>query len=147
MEQRKTILEDLSGVIGFTNTLKLMAWFGGDHKRRLYIPLTFDPDQIMAKVIGEDSARRLIQEWPGEFLSVPSLPDYEADVRKRKVKRMIEQNFGTQEIAGFLEMSERRIQQICRELELAELIPVQGPQKSPKEKVVPKSRGVFSAGK
>ena len=41
--------------------------------------------------------------------------------------RFIEKGFGTREIAGMLRISERRVQQILRELEVAGLVQVAGP--------------------
>ena len=54
----------------------------------------------------------------------PATPD---DLRKRFVARMIEKGFGTHEIAGMQRISERRVQQILRELEVAGLVQVVGP--------------------
>lgn len=128
MELQNTTLDDIAAVIGFSATLRLVAWFGDGGN--LYVPQTAGEDHLLARLIGVASARRLCEAWPGEHLAVPRLRDHEDDVRKRTVARLIEKDFSTREIAGMERISERRVQQICRELEAAGLIPVLGPAKS-----------------
>lgn len=125
MKTHKTTLEDICAVIGFTATLRLAAWFG-DGTSNLYVPQKVEEGMLLCRLIGEPAARRMVAEWPGENVAVPMLRDYEDDMRKRFVGRMLEQGFGTREISGKMRMSERRVQQICRELELAGLIRVVG---------------------
>ena len=60
---------------------------------------------------------------------MPYINDYEVDIRRRATARMLERGFGTREIAAHLRISERRVQQMCRELEAEGLIPVIGPVK------------------
>ena len=129
MELKNTTLDDLSAVIGFSATLRLAAWFGDGSN--LYVPTQVTVEQLLSRLIGLSNAQRLSAEWGGEHIAIPRLKDYEDDVRKRIVGRMFEKNFGTREIAGHMRMSERRVQQICRELEMSGLIPVQGPRKTP----------------
>lgn len=121
-------LDDISAVIGFSATLRLVAWFGDGNN--LYVPIEPDESQIVVKLIGLSAAQRLSAAWPGEHLAVPRLRDHEDDVRKRYVARLVERGFSTREIASLCRTSERRVQQICRELEAAGLVPVLGPAKS-----------------
>lgn len=120
MELRNTTLDDISSVIGFSATLRLVAWFGDGGN--LYVPIVAEEGHLLARLLGLSSAKRLCEAWPGEHLAVPRLRDHEDDLRKRFVARMIEKGFGTREIAGMQRISERRVQQILRELELAGLV-------------------------
>ena len=125
MELRNTTLDDISSVIGFSATLRLVAWFGDGSN--LYVPNTAEEGHFLVRLIGLPAAARLCEAWPGEHLAVPRLRDHEDDLRKRFVARMIAKGFGTREIAGMQRISERRVQQILRELELAGLVQPAGP--------------------
>ena len=125
MELRNTTLDDISAVIGFSATLRLVAWFGDGSN--LYVPNSAEDGHLLVRLLGMTAAKRLCEAWPGEHLAVPRLRDHEDDLRKRFVARMIEKGFGTREIAGMQRISERRVQQILRELELAGLVQPAGP--------------------
>ncbi len=127
MEIHKTTLEDISAVIGFTATLRLSAWFG-DGTSNCYVPLTAEDGQLITRLIGLPAATALSKEWGGDHLAVPRLRDYEDDMRKKAIGRMFEKGFGSREIAAHLRISERRVQQICRELEVVGLIAIVGPR-------------------
>jgi hypothetical protein len=129
MNIQNTTLDDVAAVIGFSATLRLAAWFGG-RTQNLYVPQQAAEGQTLVILLGMANAMRLSAEWGGEHLAVPGIEDYEDFVRKRHVGRMFEKGFGTREIASQMRLSERRVQQICRELEVAGLIPVQGPKKN-----------------
>lgn len=116
-----TTLEDISAVIGFTATLRLSAWYG-DGIGNAYVPLLAEDGQVIARLIGLPAAKALSKEWGGEHLAVPRLRDYEDDMRKKAIARMSEKGFRNREIAAHLRISEKRVQQICRELDMAGLI-------------------------
>lgn len=138
MNLQNTTLDDVSAVIGFSATLRLAAWFGG-RTQNLYVPQEAAEGQVLALLLGLENAQRLSREWGGQTLAIPGIEAYEDMQRKRHVGRMFEKGFGTREIASQMRLSERRVQQICRELEVAGLIPVQGP-KMPR-KSAPENRG------
>jgi DNA-binding transcriptional regulator LsrR (DeoR family) len=110
----------------------LAAWFGGRAKN-VYVPLVVSEDQVLAKLIGFSAAKKMSETWGGEHLALPRLTAYEEDLRRRIVGRMLEQNFSSREVAVHLRISERRVQQIARELEVAGLIDVVVPQQSQKK--------------
>lgn len=130
MKTHKTTLEDISAVVGFTATARLAAWFG-DGNQNVYVPKKVEEGMLLVKLIGMSAAKRLVSEWPGKHLAVPTLRDYEDDRRKRFIGRMLESGFSDREIAGRLRVSERRVAQVCRELEVAGLINI----------VVPRQKG------
>lgn len=127
MDLKNTSLDDLSSVIGFSATLRLVAWFGD--AGNLYVPVQAAEEQVIVKLIGLASAKRLSAEWPGEHINVPRLSDYEVDMRRGAIAKMLESGMSTREVSHVLQISERRVQQICRELETAGLIDVVGPAK------------------
>ena len=139
--QSKTTLEDISAVVGLTATLRLAAWFG-DGTSNAYVPQEAEEGQLLVRLIGLPAAKALSKEWGGEHLAVPRLRDYEDDMRKKAIGRMFEKGFGSREIAAHLRISERRVQQICRELEVAGLIAIVGPRELP-EDFPAENEGVF----
>lgn len=137
MEMHKTVLEDICGVIGLTATLRLSAWYG-DAVNKVWVPINAEEGQVLSNLIGLPAAKRLSQEWGGQLLRIPRLTIYQDDVRKRLVGLMLELEFETQHIASQLKCSQRRVQQICRELETAGVIRPVGP---PTKKGSTKNRG------
>ena len=126
MAAKNITLDDISAIIGFTPTLRLAAWYG-DGVQNLYVPAEVQPDSTLVRLVGESAARRLSEEWGNEFLAIPFINRYEVDTKRRAIARMLDRKFGTREIAAHLAMSERRVQQICREMEAEGLIDVAAP--------------------
>jgi hypothetical protein len=141
MELKNTTLDDVAAVIGFTATLRLSAWFGDGGN--LYVPDNVTEDQMLPKLIGISAAKKLSAEWGKQHLSLPRLRAYEDDVKKRIIARMLEHKMSTREIAVHIRMSERRVQQIARELEGAGLIDIILPVKNQQEKPAAKMAGVW----
>lgn len=141
LDHSKTTLEDIAAVVGLTATLRLSAWFG-DGTSNAYVPQLAEEGQLLVRLIGLPAAKALSKEWGGEHLAVPRLRDYEDDMRKKAIGRMFEKGFGSREIAAHLRISERRVQQICRELEVAGLIAIVGPRELP-EDFPAENEGVF----
>ena len=140
MEQRNTTLDDISAVIGFTATLRLAAWYGNGNN--LYVPEEVEDGQVLVRLLGRSVAERLAQEFGREWLAVPRITSYEEDVRRQRIGSMLEKGFSTREVARHERMSERRVQQMCRDMELAGLIHPIGPAKR-----VGKSRVAISGEK
>ena len=128
MDIQNTTLDDIAAVIGFSATLRLSAWFGNGNN--LYVPDTVEDGQVLVRLIGRSAAERLTQAFGREHLAVPRLVVYEEDVRRKRIASLLEGGFSTRQISQFDRISERRVQQICRELEVAGLITPVGPAKS-----------------
>lgn len=126
MELQNTMLDDLAAVIGFSATLRLVGWFGD--RGNLYIPMEAEEGQLLIRLIGMSCAKRLTQEYGGLHLNVPRLRAYENDLVKRAVCIMLEHGMSTSEVAIQMRMSERRVQQIMRELEMVGLLAVSAPK-------------------
>ena len=85
---------------------------------------------MLVLLLGRSAAERLSQAFPGEHLAVPRLTAYEEDVRRQRIGSLLEKGLSTRQVSQFERISERRVQQICRELEQAGLIAPVGPEKS-----------------
>lgn len=120
MSLRNNTLDDIAAVIGFSATLRLSAWYGDGGN--LYIPANVDEDSLLTRLLGISAAKALSKEWGGEHLAIPRLTNYEEDARKKMICRMLEKGFGTREVSSYMRVSERRVQQICRELEVEGLL-------------------------
>lgn len=126
MEIQNSTLDDLAAVIGFTATLRLSAWFG--EEGNMYVPQKAEEGQLLVALLGLTTAQRLSDEWPGEHIAVPRPRQYDIDLRRKQVARLLEKGFSTRQVAHWLECSERRVQQTMREMEVTGILPVQGPQ-------------------
>ena len=126
MEIKNTTLDDLAAVIGFSATLRLSVWFGD--RGSLYIPNCTSESQFLAKLIGLPAATALSNAWGREHVSVPGMRQYQNDVVRRDIGEMFEHGLSSRKIAKQKGMTQRRVQQICRELECAELISIVAPE-------------------
>jgi len=122
MEIKNSTLDDIAAVVGFTATLRLCVWFGD--VGNVYIPVAVDDGQLLVRHVGKSAATRLSQEWGGQHIAIPRLTTYERDMVRRMIAMMITRGCSTREVSHMARVSERRVQQVCRELELAGLIPV-----------------------
>ncbi len=120
MNLKNSTLDDIAAVIGFTATLRLAAWFG--EGGNVYVPFQVEEGQVLVNLLGMSAARRLTEAWPGEHIAVPRPTQYEVDLMKRQVATLLESGFSSRKVSHWMRVSERRIQQICRELELAGLM-------------------------
>ena len=114
MASQNTTLDDLASVIGFSATMRLSAWFSNGSS--LYIPAQVTDECVLVKIVGRSAAERLSKEWPKKLVWVPTMAGYDDMRRRRMICRMLEQGFGSKEIARTIGMSEKRILQITREL-------------------------------
>ena len=115
MASQNTTLDDIASVIGFSATMRLSAWFSNGSS--LYIPEQLTDDCLLVKLVGRSAAERLSKEWPKKLVWVPTMSGYDELRRRRVIHRMLEQKFGSKEIARTIGMSEKRVLQITRELE------------------------------
>lgn len=130
MDIRNTTLDDISGVIGFTATLRLSAWFGANNN--LYVPEIVEDEHLLVRLIGRSAAERMAVAFPREHLAIPRPTSYEEDARRWRIATLLERGLSTRQVSVFEKIGERRVQQICRELEVAGLIaPVGGPEEKP----------------
>lgn len=130
MELQNNTLDDIAAVVGFTNTLRLAAWFG---EGTMFVPAKVEDGQLLVILIGKSAAQRLSDAWPGEWVAVPRPQQYEIDLRRKQMAQLLESGFTTRQISHWMRCGERRVQQVCRELEMAGLIKPQAPAKGVKK--------------
>lgn len=111
---RPSDLEDLASVIGYTATRILEAWFSG---RLLYIPLKPDDGHPFARLIGGPALRALSSTYGGERLRIPDAREGLAYARDRQIAERLANGRSPAEIALEMNLTERRVQQIRRDLE------------------------------
>lgn len=116
-----TTFDDLAGVIGFTATLRIAAWYGGQN---LYIPAQPDETMQIVKLVGLPCAKRLAESWGTETIAVPTMWAYEEDQRNRLVGNLLNRGMSPKDIARDMGVTERRVQQIRRVLEEMGVLPL-----------------------
>jgi len=120
LNRPNTTLDDIAAEIGFSATLRLSAWYGDANP--LYVPATVADHQIIMRLLGQSAAQRMAKAFGGEYLAVPRITSYEEDCRRHKVAVLATKGFSMKEISRMVNLSERRVQQICRELEQTGII-------------------------
>lgn len=140
MEIKATTLDDIAAVVGFAATVRLCAWYGD--ASYLYVPLKVDGEHHLVRLIGRSAANRLSKEWGGEHLAIPSSTGYDQAVRYKMIGFLITKGCTAREVAQLVHVSPRRVQQVCRELEAAGLIPVIA-RKTARENTQEKAGTVF----
>lgn len=141
MEIKNSTLDDIAVVVGFSATVRLAVWFGDVNN--VYVPPDVKDDHILVRLIGKSAANRLSKTWGGKHLAIPRLTSYERDMTHRMIGHLIVKGCSTREVSHLARVSERRVQQVCRELESAGLIPVIAARKTPRENYQEKVSSVF----
>ena len=125
MQSRNTTLDDLAAIIGFTATVRFSMWFGSrSHRHNTYIPTTVSETHAIAMLIGAPAMRRLVDEFGGEHLSVPSLHGAFLDSRNATIRDRLMEGASVKKIAEETGLTERRVQQIRTEIENLGLMPM-----------------------
>jgi hypothetical protein len=117
--RNNTTLDDYSAIIGFSATLKLVAFYGG---KNLYVPGNVTEDQEVSKLLGVSAAVALSREFGFEWVFVPDMASFEQDRQRGMIWGMLRRGVPVQDIARWVRMSERRIMQIRTELEAENLL-------------------------
>ena len=91
------------------------------------MPANVNEGQLIPRLVGMSVAERLAKEFPNELLAIPSLRQYDDTLRKRRVALLLGKGLNWGQVSQLENISERRVQQLCRELEQAGLIDALGP--------------------
>lgn len=121
MECKNTVLDDLCPIVGYTATTVLAAWYGGTE---LYVPADFKPDHVLSKLIGESAAKRLVAEYPGQYVFIPKNAIATRYSRWRIIRDMLLAGSNTRGISQATGMSVKGICLIRRVLEGMGAVPV-----------------------
>lgn len=108
--QRNTVLEDIAAEIGLRATVLLAAWWGG---RNIVVPAARPERSAIAKIIGEEAARRLSAAYAGEQIFVPRLNWFEEIRKARQVHNLRARGFESDEIAKLMVLTRREVEDMA----------------------------------
>lgn len=124
MRAQNSVLEDISAVIGFTATTRLVAIFGTDTGRNLLVPVVATEDHAIARAIGLPAARALSAEWGGQVLKLGAHADLHHARLVRAVANMIKGGMPTKDVAIVVGLSERQVRNLRTEAEDMGMLPL-----------------------
>lgn len=108
-----TNLDDIAAVIGYSPTRQLVAWYAG---RKLYVPSEPREAHPLRVLLGRAALRRLVREWPGQHIRIPTLAEDQRLVREREIAEALVAGESDGVIAGRYNLTPERIGQIRRAL-------------------------------
>ncbi|KXA71076.1 hypothetical protein [Bordetella hinzii] len=108
--QRNTVLDDIVAVIGLRATVLLAAWWGG---RNIVVPDSRPERSVIARVIGEEAARRLSAAYPAEQIFIPRLNWFEEVRKARQVYNLRARGFAFDEIAQLMVLTKREVEDMA----------------------------------
>lgn len=121
MRVKNGVLEDISAVIGFTATTRLVAIFGPG---KLLVPMEAGADHAITRAIGLPAARALSVEWGGQVLELCFHADYHHARLVRAVANMIKGGMPTKDVAIVVGLTERQVRNLRTEAEDMGLLPL-----------------------
>lgn len=125
MRVQNGILEDISAVIGFHATTRLVALFGEpDRPRNLLIPVEPVQDHPITLAIGLPAMRMLVREWGGQVIALCANADEDHAWLVRAVAAMIGNGMPAKKISGIIGRTERQVRRLRSEAEELGLLPL-----------------------
>jgi hypothetical protein len=110
-----TTADDICGLVGYTATALICAWFGG---RNLYVPCRPREDHPLARLIGFSAFRQLVTGFGGDHLAIPEERWRQAaDRSKRTVALLFCQGEKAVLIAERTGLTTRRVNQLISEVQ------------------------------
>ena len=103
-------MDDVCAIIGFSATVRLIAWHGGSH---IYVPGEATPGHPLVALMGESALRALVDEFGSQTLWIPADVNggaREAIQRKRTVARLIHRGHSSHQIAAETGLALRTVQ-------------------------------------
>ena len=113
MPRLNSTLDDICGVIGYTPTRRLAAWWAG---RCLYIPGRVRPGHPLDVMIGRSAFVRLVRAYPEQYLHIPSVLEDQREVRDRHIADRLMRGESDDLVAAAHGLTGRRIAQIRQAL-------------------------------
>ena len=125
MREQNGVLEDISAVIGFTATTRLVALFGsGPEPRGLLVPVEARADHAITLAIGMPAMQRLVAEWGGQVIKLCSNSDFHHARLLRAVAVMLKDGMSPKDIAGVVDLTERQVRRLRVEAESIGMLPL-----------------------
>jgi hypothetical protein len=106
-------LDDVAGVIGYTATRILSAWYAG---RSLYVPGRARDDHPLARLIGPAALRALVREFASIQVAIPPEAEDDRFRRDRRIAAALVAGQTAKQIADNESLTVRRVEQIRAEL-------------------------------
>lgn len=107
----------LCDVLGLSATLTLCGWFGRDGSK-VYVPTTNrDENHLLRKLVGDDAFEKMVNTWPGEYLSIPRL-DLTPLQRAGLVHRLTKHGIPDNDLAMIAGVTRRHVSHIKNQLRL-----------------------------
>ena len=117
---KNSTLDDISGVIGFSATIRLAAHYGG---RDIHVPREVSELHPLVKLLGISRVTRLSAEWAGQRVVVPSLGFCDTEVRNAKILSLLIHDLHVDHVANILGITVRRVEQLRKEFTDEGLLP------------------------
>lgn len=121
MDCKNTALDDISAVIGYTPTTVLAGMFGG---RIVYVPLQVLEGHYLYRLIGERSFVRLVREFGGQDLFIPTSAVHTRYTRWRVVRDMLLAGKSVRDVCDETGFTPKHVHNIRRYLEELTLLPL-----------------------
>ena len=115
------VLEDISAVIGFTATTRLVAMFGPG---KILIPVEPHSDHVITQSIGEPAMRALVNEWGGQIIELCMNADFHHARLLRAVASMFKAGMSAKDVAGIVGLKERHVRRLRGEAEDIGILPL-----------------------
>lgn len=106
-------LDDIAGVIGYTATRQLAAWFSG---RSIYVPRSARSDHPLARLIGLPALRSLVGEFACLQLAIPTEAEDDRWRRDRRIATLLVAGQDARSVAEEVGLTVRRVEQIRADL-------------------------------
>lgn len=125
------IFESIASVIPPGRALVLFAFCRGANLFRIYVPAAYHPDSLLAKLLGEEATRALIDQFACETVELSSLASLNAVRHLGEVWAATRRDPAVRNLtlADDLALTDRRIRQLRQQLNreawpgLEELLP------------------------
>ena len=112
------ILQDLVELVGLQVTLTLVEHYGGV---RLYVPVKYDPEHVLAKQIGHQAALKLIEMYRGDRFDIPRAEKAMRAVRDWKIREQYWGGKSQRQLAREYGLTDRQIRNILAGIEEEDL--------------------------
>jgi hypothetical protein len=134
MELKNTTADDVAGLIGFSATLKLLAWCADKNTPMMYVPEKIPENHPISVLIGRRNAERLSSEFGSMQVYLGTMQSFENNFRDGLICRMLRMELPLLVIATTFGITRRRAQQLQKEFVAKGLVKMPG-------KNAPENRG------
>jgi hypothetical protein len=100
------IVRDIAAEIGLHGALKLVEHYQGVP---MWVPVNYNPDHVLVKLVGEQATLKLIEMYPGEK---PEIPKCEAAIRAVRDAKIRASDKSQRQLANEWHLTVRQIRNI-----------------------------------